>query len=146
VKIGQARQVPRKLQGNESDGKFNALTGAETVAGGAGGAGNDRIYGQSGNDSLSGETGNDTMLGNADSDTIFFWGGYDRLHGDHNAVTYEKNHTFGDDAIYRGAGQDQLLGYAGNDLLHGDAAADTLFGGAGADTLYGGQGADTLYG
>jgi Ca2+-binding RTX toxin-like protein len=72
MKIGQASQVPRKLQGNESDGKFNALTGAETVAGGAG---NDRIYGQSGNDSLSGETGNDTMLGNADSDTIFFGGG-----------------------------------------------------------------------
>ena len=68
MKIGQARPVLRKLQGNESDGKFNALASADTVAGGAG---NDRTYGQSGNDSLSGETGNDTILDNADSDTIF---------------------------------------------------------------------------
>ena len=87
MRIGQAHQVLRKLLGNESDGKFNALAGADTVAGGAG---NDRICGQSGNDSLSGETGNDTILGNADSDTIFGGQGDDSLHGDHKTVTYKK--------------------------------------------------------
>jgi VCBS repeat-containing protein len=50
------------------------------------------------------------------------------------------------DAVYAGAGDDNVTGGRGDDLFYGEAGNDVLNGGAGIDDLFGGDGDDELNG
>lgn len=118
------------------------LAGDDTITGTSklanelyGGAGNDKITGNSGDDSLLGGDGNDILKGLAGNDNLQGGDGNDTLDG-----------GAGNDYLYGGDGNDILKGGAGNDFLVGNDGNDTLDGGAGNDTLYGGSGKDILKG
>ncbi|CZF78953.1 retention module-containing protein [Grimontia marina] len=78
---------------------------------GNGGAGDDRIYGQSGIDLVLGGSGNDFIDGGADND--YLRGGS------------------GDDSIHGGSENDWLRGESGNDTLKGGTGKDTYVWGSG---------------
>ncbi|MCQ4346295.1 type I secretion C-terminal target domain-containing protein [Pseudomonas stutzeri] len=107
-----------------------------------GGAGNDKIDGNSGADWLFGGEGNDTIKGLAGDDYLDGGDGNDILDGGAgNDILYG---GAGNDTLKGGAGNDELLGGSGNDSLDGGAGSDLLVGGAGVDTLKGGAGKDAF--
>ncbi|WP_430938495.1 hypothetical protein [Rhodovulum sp. YNF3179] len=80
-------------------------------------------------------TGRVNVFGDPRDDAVFAGAGADDIDGGD-----------GDDALHGQAGDDTLRGGAGQDWLSGGDGSDTLWGGAGADRLDGGDGADTLEG
>ena len=93
------------------------------LAGGAGTAGDDIIWGVAGAQTIIGGAGNDIIIGGAGADTS--------LSGE-----------AGNDIIWGRAGADFMHGGEGNDSMWGGAAADTMTGGAGDDFLDGGLSGD----
>jgi Ca2+-binding RTX toxin-like protein len=114
-----------------------ALQGTAQVTGGAGkdtasnfenilgGAGADKLTGDSSANIIDGGAGNDIIDGGDNNDTLIGGAGNDTLNG--------------------GDGDDKLFGGDGNDTLSGGGENDHLYGGLGADTLTGGNGADTFH-
>ena len=116
-----------------------------------GGNGNDTAYGGSGGDTLEGGLGVDSLLGEAGTDTLYGGAGGDRINGgDNSDVIYGDSlvvaTTDGADSILGGDGDDTVFAGNGNDTVYGDANDDDIFGGGGADRLWGGTGADLMYG
>lgn len=134
-----------------------------------GGDGDDQLYGEADNDSLEGGAGNDTIDGGDGDDVATYrfddlvlsdgvvldlsttgagtvsisdgMGGIDTL------TSIERFYVVGTefgDALYGGAGRDDLTAGAGNDILVGGGGGDALLGGHGADYLVGGAGADVF--
>lgn len=93
-----------------------------TIENAFGGAGSDRLYGNSIANELRGNAGNDLMYGGAGNDLV---GGY-----------------AGNDTAYGEAGIDRLNGGTGNDYLDGGSENDTLSGREGLDQLWGRTGND----
>jgi Ca2+-binding RTX toxin-like protein len=90
-----------------------------------GGAGNDRLTGNSAFNFIDGEADNDTLSGAAGNDSLLGGSGNDKLDGGD-----------GNDGLLGGAGNDNLIGGAGNDELVGEFGNDTITGGAGNDIIY----------
>ena len=90
-----------------------------------GGAGNDRLTGNSAFNFIDGEADNDTLSGAAGNDSLLGGAGNDKLDG-----------GVGNDGLLGGAGNDNLIGGAGNDELVGEFGNDTITGGAGNDIIY----------
>jgi Ca2+-binding RTX toxin-like protein len=90
----------------------------------AGGAFNDKLYGEGGDDTLWGNDGADRLEGGEGGDTLHGGRGADLVRGD--------------------AGADELYGGRDNDHVIGGDGDDTLSGGQGADRLSGGEGSDTF--
>ena len=90
-----------------------------------GGAGNDRLTGNSALNFIDGEADNDTLSGGAGNDSLLGGDGNDKLDG-----------GIGNDGLLGGAGNDNLIGGAGNDELVGEFGNDTITGGAGNDIIY----------
>jgi len=90
-----------------------------------GGAGNDRLTGNSAFNFIDGEADNDTLSGGAGNDSLLGGSGNDKLDG-----------GVGNDGLLGGAGNDNLIGGAGNDELVGEFGNDTITGGAGNDIIY----------
>ena len=89
-----------------------------------GGPGDDTIDGRDGNDALAGSTGDDTLDGGPGNDTVAGGDGNDALAG-----------SSGDDTLDGGPGNDAVDGGAGNDHLTGGSGADNIHGGTGNDSL-----------
>jgi hypothetical protein len=89
-----------------------------------GGLGDDALDGRDGNDALAGSTGDDTLDGGPGNDTVAGGDGNDALAG-----------STGDDTLDGGAGNDAVDGGAGNDHLTGGSGADNIHGGTGNDSL-----------
>ncbi|MGR3197376.1 MAG: family 16 glycosylhydrolase [Paracoccus sp. (in: a-proteobacteria)] len=90
-----------------------------------GGAGRDRLFGNSAGNDLSSGDGNDQLEGRGGDDTLNGGAGSDKLSG--------------------GGGNDLLLAGAGNDLIFLDAGDDVIDGGTGKDRLaVSGAGAATI--
>ena len=100
-----------------------------------GGAGNDRIVGNTEANQLDGGPGNDTVAGGDGNDSLTGSAGDDTLDG-----------GLGNDTVTGGDGNDSLTGSAGDDTLDGGAGSDSVDGGAGNDHLTGGSGADNIHG
>jgi len=126
-----------------------------------GGAGNDRlagnsasnyIFGQIGNDTLVGDAGNDTLAGGDGVDTADYSAFVAALSFDlatqrvENSVDYSLDFLYQIESINSGAGNDTIAGDTQNNRLSGGAGVDMIFGEDGNDWLLGGAGNDTLYG
>jgi Ca2+-binding RTX toxin-like protein len=109
-----------------------------------GGAGDDKIWGESDSDWIDGGDGNDLLYGNGGSDTMFGGAGNDKMYGSSSNDWMDGGD--GDDWLYGESGHDVLLGGAGNDTIDGGSGNDILDGGAGNDLLKGGDGDDVLLG
>jgi Ca2+-binding RTX toxin-like protein len=109
-----------------------------------GGAGNDKIWGESDNDWIEGGDGDDVLYGNGGRDRIFGGADSDKLYGGSSDDRLEGG--AGDDWLYGNSGNDVLLGGDGNDWLEGGSGEDILVGGTGDDTLKGGDNDDALLG
>lgn len=121
-----------------------------------GGAGDDRLYGDSGADNMEGGTGDDRYYIDNPSDTVMELvdEGYDRVYstidyilGDNLEQLGLKGHAdltgtgnSDDNRLYGNSGANHLLGAEGNDRLYGKAGNDTLQGNTGDDRLDGGSG------
>jgi Ca2+-binding RTX toxin-like protein len=90
-----------------------------------GGAGNDKLTGNSALNFIDGEADNDTLSGGAGNDSLLGGDGNDKLDG-----------GVGSDGLLGGAGNDNLIGGAGNDEIVGEFGNDTITGGAGSDIIY----------
>jgi Ca2+-binding RTX toxin-like protein len=142
----------------------------------AGGAGNDRIFGQGADDQLNGgegndwisgddtdpamtpidvhgsdwidgDSGNDTLLGGGASDNLFGGDGDDLMHGDDADVARLPAESHDADEMDGGAGSDWMFGDGASDVLSGGVGDDFLFGDDAEATLPGrSHGADTLAG
>ena len=119
------------------DGGFSndALSNVENLRGGAG---TDRLAGDSRRNVLEGLGGQDTLIGGRGSDTLH--GGDETGLGD---ILFG---GAGNDSIEGGRGFDLLDGGVGDDTLSGGDSGDQLFGGNGDDVIRGGLGADTISG
>jgi RTX calcium-binding nonapeptide repeat (4 copies) len=84
------------------------------------------ISGGAGKDKLNGDSEDDTLNGGADDDQILGANGADTIHGDD--------------------GVDQVDGGGGNDHVHGDAGDDSVVGSDGSDVVDGGPGHDSVDG
>jgi Ca2+-binding RTX toxin-like protein len=154
-----------KLTGNNSDNKFKAGAGNDTLNGMGG---NDKLYGEGGNDTFISGAGADTYYGGADTDTVDYSGSssgvsanlttgngsrgdaegdrYSRIENIRGSDQSDNLHgNWADNVIKGGDGFDELYGRDGNDRLFGEGGSDTLHGGIGDDELYGGVGSDRFY-
>jgi Ca2+-binding RTX toxin-like protein len=130
------------LVGGAGSDTFRAALGVDTTY--DGGAGNDKIYGNSGADILLGGDGNDAIDGGAGNDVIAGGVGNDNLiGGDGNDMV---DGGAGNDGLNGGNGDDYLDGGIGDDALQGGAGSDHLVGNSGNDALLGGKGNDLLEG
>jgi Ca2+-binding RTX toxin-like protein len=111
-----------------------ALTGADTINGGAG---RDTINGLSGQNYLRGDDGDDSIQGGA---------GFDDINGNKGDDTINGDQSVGSDWLVGGQNNDSITAHAGQNLIYGNLGADTLHGGAGGDVLRGGQGDDVIVG
>lgn len=125
-----------------------------------GGAGNDKIYGNTRANSLSGNDGADQLFGGAGNDTLTGGRGADILNGGdgRDAASYLGSNTGVRVDLRSGLGQnghaagdrlsaiESLIGSNHADYLAGNHLANGLAGKAGADHLLGFGGNDTLWG
>jgi hypothetical protein len=129
-----------RLNGNT---KVNVLTGGPGNDTLVGGPGDDRLVGGLGNDTLVGGTGNDTLIGGAGIDTVSY---AERT----AAVTANLDGAANDGAVGEAdaiaTDVESLTGGAGSDRLNGNGGANGLDGSDGDDSLTGGAGNDRLRG
>lgn len=130
------------LFGTAGNDSFRVALGKDTTY--DGGAGNDKIIGNSGADILLGGDGNDAIDGGAGNDIISGGAGTDNLLGGDGDDTLDGGS--GNDSLNGGNGNDRLDGGVGDDVLQGAAGSDRLFGNTGNDALLGGTGNDVLDG
>jgi Ca2+-binding RTX toxin-like protein len=118
-----------------------------------GGTGNDILISSTGNDALSGGDGIDIIVGGAGNDVI--WGDAelvaDSPDWDLNGFVHITGFipaadVGGADAIYAGAGDDQVAAEGGDDYVDGGSGNDQISGHGGSDTLFGGAGDDVISG
>jgi serralysin len=141
---------------------FNALQynndGRSLIENAYGGAGNDRIIGNSASNVLIGNNGNDYIKGGDGLDYQNGGNGIDTVDysdwnggGRYNLATGnaslqglygEKIHNF--ENIITGAGNDTITGNAGSNQIQAGSGDDTVDGGNGDDTIYLGAGNDTV--
>jgi len=110
---------------------MHGLEGADSMTGGAG---PDRIYGETSPDSMDGGAGADFIQGDGGGDSLSGGDGPDRIFG-----------GFGLDRIDGGAGNDVLDGGNAIDRIHGGAGDDLIHGGTAHDYLHGEEGNDVIY-
>ncbi|EIM30279.1 Ig-like domain-containing protein [Microvirga lotononidis] len=121
--------------------EFAAIIGALTVTGGAG---SQKVWGDSANQTLILGADDDTLHGGGGDDYVGSHGGDDWLYGDDGNDTVAGGE--GNDWLFGGDGNDRLYGETGHDHLDGGSGNDWLYGGTGNDTMSGGTGNDTLKG
>ena len=121
-----------------------------------GGAGNDRLLGNSSADTVSGGLGNDFLDGGSNNDTASYAAAAGPITanlslgtatGEGADTLLNLEHVTGsafDDAITGSTFNNALIGGAGNDTVHGGLGNDTLTGGTGTDQLFGDGGHDGL--
>jgi serralysin len=172
-----ASAQPSKVTIDLAQGTFSSIGWADNLAiaygtvieKARGGAGHDRIAGNTSANSLSGSNGNDLIDGRSGKDTLFGGNGNDTLRGGSGAdrlsggsgtdmASYDetKGVTKALDGSFAAKGEAALdtlssienLGGSntGADVLAGNAAANVLTGNGGNDTLNGKAGADRLVG
>nr|WP_275445887.1 MULTISPECIES: cadherin-like domain-containing protein [unclassified Halomonas] len=90
--------------------EFAAVIGAATISGGAGAQ---RVWGDSASQTIVLGADDDVLHGGAGNDTVGSKGGDDVLFGD-----------AGDDVVFGGEGNDRLSGGTGNDQLDGETGVD----------------------
>ncbi|MFN9985458.1 MAG: calcium-binding protein, partial [Pirellula sp.] len=110
-----------------------------------GGDGADEIVGGFGIDYLEGGNGPDKLQGNEDSDVIYGGSGADTIYG-HDAPTFQRGNTDGQDFLFGEGGSDTIRGGAGDDVIRGGLEVDYLFGEDGEDKIFGDQGKDEISG
>jgi Ca2+-binding RTX toxin-like protein len=110
-----------------------------------GGDGADAIVGGFGIDYIEGGSGPDTLQGNEDSDVIYGGSGADIIYG-HDAPTFQRGNTDGQDFLFGEGGSDTIYGGAGDDVIRGGLDVDYLFGEDGEDKIFGDQGKDEISG
>jgi Ca2+-binding RTX toxin-like protein len=110
-----------------------------------GGDGADEIVGGFGIDYIEGGSGPDTLQGNEDSDVIYGGSGADTIYG-HDAPTFQRGNTDGQDFLFGEGGSDTIYGGAGDDVIRGGLEVDYLFGEDGEDKIFGDQGKDEISG
>jgi Ca2+-binding RTX toxin-like protein len=118
-----------------------------------GGAGDDRLEGETaatawfpeaGNDTVDGSAGDDWADGGTGDDLLLMRNGEDVARGGAGADTLDGG--LGRDALLGEGGADQLLGGSGTDTLRGGEDDDTVLGGSDPDFLFGDAGDDYLSG
>lgn len=140
---------------SQAAGIFGGFTIAHGVVieNATGGAGNDRIFGNSadnllvgnrGQDKIFGKSGNDHLEGGESADKLWGGSGRDNLKG--NASRDKLWGESGSDVLKGGSANDVLTGGSGNDVLGGGSDNDILKGGSDNDVLSGGSGNDVLEG
>jgi Ca2+-binding RTX toxin-like protein len=131
-----------RLRGNPTlPNEIFAMGGGDTVLGGAGA---DRLWGETGGDRVFGRAGDDMLHGGSGDDRVEGWEGNDAIVGDFGHDTIEGGP--GNDVIDAGGAGDQVSGGPGNDLIHGGRAGDTLDGGDGDDEIHSDSGPETILG
>ena len=111
------------------------------------GDGDDRIRSRDGgNDNLYGEDGDDNLFAGTSSGVLDGGNGGDNLFGGSGINIINGGDDDSRDALFGGAGNDELSGGGGNDALRGNTGDDTLNGGSGNDNLQGGNQNDILNG
>lgn len=110
-----------------------------------GGDGAEEIVGGFGNDYLEGGSGPDTLQGNEDTDVIYGGSGADTIYG-HDAPTFQRGNTDGQDFLFGEGGSDTIYGGAGDDVIRGGLEVDYLYGEDGEDKIFGDQGKDEISG
>ena len=130
------------IEGIYGGAGHDRLRGNSTANVFRGGGGNDTISGAAGNDTLEGGAGNDRMDGGAGIDTLGFSAAAAPLTID-LSNTGAQNTGEGWDTLVN---FENVIGGSGNDDIRGNHLANRLQGGHGDDTLTGGGGDDTLDG
>ena len=110
-----------------------------------GGDDTDHLVGGFGNDYLEGGSGPDILQGNEDTDVIYGGRGADTIYG-HDAPTFQRGNTDGQDFLFGEGDRDTIWGGAGGDVIRGGLDVDYLYGEDGEDKIFGDQGKDEISG
>jgi Ca2+-binding RTX toxin-like protein len=105
----------------------------------------DHLVGGFGNDYLEGGSGPDILQGNEDTDVIYGGRGADTIYG-HDAPTFQRGNTDGQDFLFGEGDRDTIWGGAGGDVIRGGLDVDYLYGEDGEDKIFGDQGKDEISG
>src|SRR4051812_39202176 len=108
-----------------------------------GGAGHDKIYGNTANNTLTGNAGNDTLTGADGNDTLLGGDGADQLMGGAGADHLDGGATPFDTLVYGDSAGSVYVDLLTNVVSGGTAAGDRI---SNFENVFGGRGADQLYG